>query len=570
MSLSRGEGALGKPVLILVVLLISAFAVAQSNNNKKSPPPPAKSSPPPSAPHNAPGAPKPPAPNPQHPTGAPGSNTAGHTNTGPNTAHGNNTMQSKPGMNNGAKTGVGANNTHGTGPGANNAHGTTNAHGPNAPGANNPHNASAAHGAAAAHRGPPTTTREIKTKSGATVHASFRGGKVRTIEAHNMKIEHGLHGERRIVTEHNGRRIVSMGHGRGYAERPYFNRGGRAYVQRTYYVGGRRYAYAYRGYYYHGARYYGYAPAYYYHPVYYGWAYNPWPQPVYYRWGYYNDPWYGYYNYYYQPYPAYPTASSWLTDYMISENLRAAYEARLNARTLPVPFRFAQSQNLSASLWSSDSLIAGYLDSVYTGLDGFAALAAAGAAAQPKLSPELKQQLADEVKQQIADEKSAAENSQQTTAAASGDEAPPALNPKFKIFVVATAIDVTTDNGDDCSLSAGDIIERTGDDIDSDNNVAVVVRSSKQEECAVGASAAVDANDLQEMHNHFRETMDAGLKSLADNSGKDGLPKAPDTTTTAGEVPAPQPDAGVDNDLSQQQKDADQTEAEVQQSSGNQ
>src|SRR5207249_11262268 len=54
-----------------------------------------------------------------------------------------------------------------------------------------------------------------------------------------------------------------------------------------------------------------------------------WPAPAYYRWGYYNDPWYGNYNYYYQPYPAYPSASPWLTDYILSENLRAAYEASL-------------------------------------------------------------------------------------------------------------------------------------------------------------------------------------------------------------------------------------------------
>ena len=76
-------------------------------------------------------------------------------------------------------------------------------------------------------------------------------------------------------------------------------------------------------------------------------------------------------------------------------------------------------------------------------------------------------------------------------------------------------------------------------------------------------------SDLQEMHNHFRELIDAGMKSLAEKSGKDGLPAAPDTSTKAGEVPAPAPDGNVDSELQQQQKDADQTEAEVpQQDSG--
>src|SRR5439155_1059200 len=82
----------------------------------------------------------------------------------------------------------------------------------------------------AAHRGPPATTREIKTRSGASVQARYKGGHVRTVQAHNMKIEHSAHGQRRIETVHNGRRVVSMGGRRGYMERPYLNRGGRTYV----------------------------------------------------------------------------------------------------------------------------------------------------------------------------------------------------------------------------------------------------------------------------------------------------------------------------------------------------
>ena len=97
----------------------------------------------------------------------------------------------------------------------------------------------------------------------------------------------------------------------------------------------------------------------------------------------------------------------------------------------------------------------------------------------------------------------------------------------------------------------------------------MVVKSAKKDDCSAGTHALVATSDLQEMHNHFREVLDAGLKSLAQNSGKDGLPAAPDTSTKAGEVPAPTPDGNVDSELQQQQKDADQTEAEVpQQDSG--
>ncbi len=56
------------------------------------------------------------------------------------------------------------------------------------------------------------------------------------------------------------------------------------------------------------------------------------------------------------------------------------------------------------------------------------------------------------------------------------------------------------------------------------------------------------------------------MKEMADKSGKDGMPTAPDTKTTAGEVPAPSPDTNVDNDLQQTQKDADQAEADAKQS----
>src|SRR5436853_7726288 len=103
----------------------------------------------------------------------------------------------------------------------------------------------------------------------------------------------------------------------------------------------------------------------YYQPVYYGWAYNPWPAPAYYRWGYYNDPWYGNYNYYYQPYPAYPSASPWLTDYILSENLRAAYEASLAGKTSPLRAPFNQYDDLTVRLCFSDSLMTHYLTASY-------------------------------------------------------------------------------------------------------------------------------------------------------------------------------------------------------------
>lgn len=481
--------------------------------------------------------------------GAGGQNSARGNERGANNTGG---MNNRGGMNNNARGEANNNNRGGMNK---NVRGETNK---NRGGMNNTRGADASR-PNVARRGPPTTTREIRTRSGATVHASFRGGQVRSIQAHNMRIDHGIHGGRRIVSEHNGRRVVSMGPHRGYTQRAYYSRGGRVYVQRTYYVGGRQYAYAYRTYYYGGRPYYGYAPAYYYQPVYYGWAYNPWPAPVAYRWGYYNDPWYGYYGYYYNPYPVYPSASLWLTDYLIAASLRAAYEAQSGGLVTP-GLQNDDSKNLTASLFSSDPLINASLSPYSPAL-----IAVPAAASQAQLSPEVKRAIAEEVKSQISAEKSAAEKSD-----SGGDNGPPAaLDPQHRTFVVSSDIDTSTDDGDDCSLSAGDVIYRTGDTPDNDNNVGATVKSSKKDECQVGANVSVDADDLQEMHNHLRETLDEGLKDLASKQGKDGLPAAPDTHTTAGEVPPPSADTNVGSDLQTQQKDADQTEADVN-SSGSQ
>ena len=534
--------------VVTVVVALSTLAAA---DDKK------PAAPHPAAPHPAPQAHAP------APAARPAANNAQHgpaNNNRPN-GQGNNAANNNRGAgnnnNNRGTNNAGNNNNHGTNKAGNNNNNRNNAgtnkNHPNNGGTHGTNNANN-RGANGNHRGPVQTTREIKGRSGAPVKATYRDGHVKAIETRRgdrkVRVEHtGRPGERRVVTEHNGRRVVTEGRRGGYMERPYYNHGGNTYVQRTYYVNGQPYAYAYRSYYYGGYQYYGYAPAYYYQPVYYGWAYNPWPAPVYYNWGYYNAPWYGAYNYYYTPYPAYPTASLWLTDYLIAANLQLAYAAALSGK--------------NASPSSSPDLLAELTEPV--GLP-FASIFAspdskpAAAAADAKLTPEIKQALADEVKEQIADDKTASEGTQKD---ASGNNVPPALNPKFKIFVVSSDLSVSDENDKDCTLTPGDIISRGSDKADEDNNFDVVVKSSKKEDCQVGANVSVDGNDLQEMHNHFRETLDTGMKTLADKSGQDGLPKAPDVTTKSGEVPAPSPDSNVQTELQQQQKDADDAEADV-------
>ncbi len=352
--------------------------------------------------------------------------------------------------------------------------------------------------------------------------------RVREIHSRDgLDIHRGL-GHDRVVERHyaGGRRVVSMGPHRGFSERTYIQRNGHNYVQRTYVYGGRRYAYAYRTYYWGGRPYYRYAPAYYYHPGFYGWAYNPWPAPVYYGWGWGPSPWYGYYGYYFAPEPVYPTASLWLADFLLAENLKMAYDA--------------QQQDTA---------------------DAGAAAMPAGAAV--RLSPEVKQAIAAEVQEQLKAEQQASGQPSSAPQPASSDTAPPqALDPTTTVFLVSSSLAVSTEDGQECELTAGDVLSRIDDAPGDDNAVQVRVTASKKTDCSTGTKPRVQVADLQEMHNHFREQIDAGLQTLA--AGGKGLPKPPDTGTVAGEVPPPQPD-DAEAQVQQLQKDGDQTEREVSQ-----
>lgn len=188
-------------------------------------------------------------------------------------------------------------------------------------------------------------------------------------------VNRGPRGERTVVTVRPDRtRVVSYGPRYGYVERPLAARPG--YISRTYVYGGRPYVRVYHSYGWRGVTYYRYVPPVYYHPVFYGWAFNPWITPISFRWGWYRDPWYGYWGGYFAPAPVYPTAALWLTDYLLAENLRLAYESRQAAQ---------QGQYEPAP------------DYPQTGAT---------------LTPEIKAAIAEEVRQQIEAERAAASSAQ--------------------------------------------------------------------------------------------------------------------------------------------------------------
>ncbi len=365
-----------------------------------------------------------------------------------------------------------------------------------------------------------------------------------------MHIDHGMHGGRRVVGEHNGARVVNTGRHGGYVQRPYLNRGGHSYYSRTYYHGGRYYSGVYRGYYWGGHNYYGYYPGVWYHPGFYGWGYAAWGAPVYWgvgAWGWGGAPWFGFYGGFFAPYPFYAGPAFWLTDYIVAAQLQAAYAARAEA-------------SADAAAGDGDG-----------GDPGPAPAAASGPVA---LTPEVKQAIADEVKAQLASQQAqAAQNSGGSSAAApaapapapanaSNGEVPPALDPARRTFVVDSDLSVVA-NGQECGLTQGDVITRLTDTPDGDNMVNASVAASKKSDCASGQTVAVNVDDLQEMQNHFAEQLNAGLGELAKKQGTGGIPKAPDTSTVASDIPPPPPDTSAGKILEDQEAAADQTEAQV-------
>jgi hypothetical protein len=184
------------------------------------------------------------------------------------------------------------------------------------------------------------------------------------------------------------------------------------------------------------------------------------------------------------------------------------------------------------------------------------------------------------VKAEIAAERDAAAAQPAATASqaapaaetADSDSAPPppetvpdALNPNERTFIVSDTLNPQLPDGTECSLSQGDVLTRIDDTADANQNVKVLVSGSQKGDCGSGVQVAVAVNDLQEMHNHFREQIDDGLGELAKNQGKNGMPAAPAGSAVSRVNPdgVAQPDPNAAADLAKQQQEADAAEKEV-------
>ena len=383
---------------------------------------------------------------------------------------------------------------------------------------------------------PPSNGSHDRVAQNGSVIRTRPNGKVSDVHdaGRGMDVHHGLNGNRRISVErHDGSRLVAERGRPGYVQRGYSYHG-HDFGRRSYYYHGREYNRYYRGYPYRGMYLNVYAPGYYYAPGFYSWAYAPWAAPVAFGWGWGGSPWYGYYGGYFQPYPVYPSPAFWLTDYIISQDLQAAYAAHQEAGEV----------------------------------DG----ASSAAGGPPELTPDVKQQIADEVRGQLALENQEAGLNAQNQDVDPGSSGIARMlgDGRPHVFVAGGALDVVdATSGQECALSDGDALQlQTPPPPDATAANVVVLASKGGQECPKSSTVTVQLTDLQEMQNHMRETIDQGLQDLQAKQGTGGLPQAPPSaqappTQTEYASIAPPPDPKDAADLQQQGQQADQVEKEA-------
>ncbi len=396
----------------------------------------------------------------------------------------------------------------------------------------------------------------FKAANGST--AKFdSAGHVKEVHAGNTTITHGPAGAKQIVAEGpNHTRYVSNGRGQGYVQKSYMYNG-HAYQNRTYYRNGVVRTEIYRSYYYHGVYLNGYYPAVYYAPAFYGWAYNPWVQPVYYSWGWNAAPWYGYYGPYFAPAPVYVTASLWLTDYLIAQSLQSAYAAGVQDGASGA-VGDARSTNIRNN--GPHLVMASYSPS----RPGYEPSAAPGAGVA--MTPEIKQAIANEVSLTLDEEKAQAAQPGAADGAAHGLDTLLA-DGKPHVFVASDPISVQSAAGQECALTAGDVLQMNSAPVGTADSGQLQVLAAKTGGCQKDSTVTVSLENLQEMHNSLMANVDAGLGDLQKKAGQSGIPAAPAgsqaTTTMPYAAAAPPADPNAAAELARVAQEGDQADQQV-------
>ena len=358
--------------------------------------------------------------------------------------------------------------------------------------------------------------------------ANFRtDGSIRSLHAGGMEVNRGPHNERSIVTVRPDKSLlVSTGPHSGYLQRTFVHNN-QTFVHRSYVDNNIIHRRFYRPYTYNGVAMHSYIPGKRYPPGFYRWAHNPWRAPVRYSWSGNQAPTLGFYGSYFTPLSVYSNPALWLTDFLLAESLRAAYLSS------------SEEQYAEQAVYSQ---------------------------AESPITSETRETIAMEVRQQIEQERIVAENPGQS--AYHGDLAT-AISDSNHLFIVSSNLDVTA-GGQECGLTAGDILRLNGAPADGAQSAELQVVSSKRNNCPARSVVTVSLNDLQEMHNSMRERIYDGLDLLRQSNGSNGIPEAPRDALYQPRKNEPA-DLGSKDDnvltlLKNQQGEADQAETQVIQS----
>jgi hypothetical protein len=139
---------------------------------------------------------------------------------------------------------------------------------------------------------------------------------------------------------------------------------------------------------------------------------------------------------------------------------------------------------------------------------------------------QVRQEVASEVQQDVLQEQAAAGRSQGAGFSDPTDVSVLLADNRAHYFVSGHDLDLQDDSGRECQISEGDVLGVQG--APTGSAVAAAIMWSKGgAECAASTVVQVDINDLQEMHNHMRETMEVGMARLQEKQGQGGLPSAP-------------------------------------------
>jgi hypothetical protein len=282
--------------------------------------------------------------------------------------------------------------------------------------------------------------------------------------------------------------------------------------------------------------------------AYYGWALAVWPRPVAYSWGWRVQPWYPAYGALFTPYPVYASPDLWMTDYILSQNMQAAYQARavppppaatdyVDPAAAPLPPSAPSDYVDPAAAPGASAPPADESAPVPPPVEPAPATAApAPAAPPPAITPQIKAQLDAQIKVQLADQQAAATATPATLTTQSG---PAALRPNHVFFAVVQPLDVPSGPNRHCKLSANDYIKRTGGMSSDDWMIPVVVELSAPSDCPEGLATRIGLNDLNAMENEQEAQVLQAMRAASRSMGPNGPAPAHPAQIADGSAPDP-------------------------------